>query len=546
MSVINQQKSINNGDLEEFINKTPAITFIDTKSLKMFKKSKTLSLPSPVRASMTFGCLGIALCTRELWKFDWLPGADRTCRIQSIYNENLYWLCLSKDAKGDQLLVTSFKKDENTGELIGSIQNKTVKPSVFRVTIIGECIALQQVATKLWITTKKEEIRLQESYTDKCQFYVGCKAGIFKKSSSTLGNFRTFITISNQLWGNKLYMQNVWPDRNSIFLIIPQSTHYILLSCKGTFIGLKNEQLILTDKKNASMIRFQFNSLEEIQLFHVFSKNDDEKLNPIIPDSSHALSINLLQTTNDNSYFITYIPEKSIRSSNQDINEENSDDESAQAFQEPPTNPVFGIPIPEILAREKTVVPLVIQHSVQYLRKYYESEGLFRLSGSKKIIDQLRNYIDYGESLPKLIDKLHAGPDEVAGLLKLYISESRLFPIELIKQLVHIADLGDKNHFLSSPKIVATCGNESISYPEAQRQMYRDLMQNSSPKYLLDTFGYLCKFFHELAKYADENKMGVSNIAIVIVPNLCLDYFSFPKFSGVFQTFVFDYYGIFE
>lgn len=539
-----QQKSLDSGDVEEFINKMPAITFIHRETLKMFKKSKTLSLPSPVRASMTFGCIGIALCTRELWKLDWIGGDSRTCRIQSVYNESLYWYCLNKSTKGDHLIVTNFKKEEDN-TLSGLIDNKKVKPSTFQITIVGDCIALQHVASKLWLSVKKEEIKLQDSFTDICQFYVGSKIGIFKKTSTSItGTLRTFMTTTTQLWGNRLYLQNLWPDRNSIFLIIPQSTHYIILSCKGTFIGVKNDQLVLTEKKKASFLRLQFAIHgEEIRLLHL--SEDKSSTTPIVPDSNHALSIQVpgKTTKEDNVYFITYIPEKSVGSGNFEIDEE--DDESS-LFQEPPTNPVFGVPVPEILAREGTVVPLVIQHSVQFLRKHYESEGLFRLSGSKKIIEQLRNFIDYGDSLQKLIDKCNAGPDEVSGLLKLYISESRLFSKEIVASLSNIAKLSDSNQLSSSPNVVAVCGDDSYSYLESQRSLYRDFMQNTAPKYLRDTFGYLCKFFHELAKFSSVNKMGVSNIAIVIVPNLYVDYFSFPKLSAVFQACVYDYYAIFE
>ena len=157
------------------------------------------------------------------------------------------------------------------------------------------------------------------------------------------------------------------------------------------------------------------------------------------------------------------------------------------------TGLVFGRPIAEVLAREKTRVPNIVTACCDYLRDTaLEHPGVFRLSGSAAAINKLRDAFDAGEAVDFGAEEVDL--DSVAGLLKLYIRQLPEPPLtfELYKE------------FLAAHDNPAGLKSLVARLPPHQRDF---------TVYLLD---FLC----EIAALSDRNQMTPSNISIVMGPNL--------------------------
>ena len=157
------------------------------------------------------------------------------------------------------------------------------------------------------------------------------------------------------------------------------------------------------------------------------------------------------------------------------------------------TGLVFGRPIAEVLAREKTEVPNIVTVCCDYLREVaLEHPGIFRLSGSAASINKLRDAFDAGESVNFAEEEVDL--DNMAGLLKLYIRQLPEPPLtfNLYKDFLAAHD-----------------------NPTALKELVKRL-----PKQCLDFTVYLLDFMCEIASLSERNQMTPSNISIVMGPNL--------------------------
>ncbi|XP_038648652.1 protein FAM13A isoform X3 [Scyliorhinus canicula] len=169
---------------------------------------------------------------------------------------------------------------------------------------------------------------------------------------------------------------------------------------------------------------------------------------------------------------------------------------------------VFGISLRDLQQQGQMVdgVPLVMQHMVGYLQEYgLEQEGLFRVNGNVKVVDQLRQRYDAGEK-PDLV--WEADVCSVASLLKLFLRE---LPDSLIISSLHSQFMQlNQDH----------SGNE-----EELQWLLRQL-----PDVNYSVLKFLCHFLTQVAAAHRINRMTVYNLATVFGPNV---FHVSPGFEGI-------------
>eukprot|EP01102_Stenamoeba_stenopodia_P011852 TRINITY_DN3667_c0_g2_i2.p1 TRINITY_DN3667_c0_g2~~TRINITY_DN3667_c0_g2_i2.p1 ORF type:complete len:1099 (+),score=343.39 TRINITY_DN3667_c0_g2_i2:137-3433(+) len=166
-------------------------------------------------------------------------------------------------------------------------------------------------------------------------------------------------------------------------------------------------------------------------------------------------------------------------------------------------NTVFGLPLEDLMTeREKDRdVPFVVEKSINYLiANGLTAEGLFRVCGSQKRIDEFRNCFDNGLPIEFQDDEeneVHA----IAGVLKLWI---RSLPTPLI-----VIDLYDD--------IIAVNRLEMSDKEKAEK--LKPLV-DKLPKFNKYLLQHLMSFCVLVSAHSESNKMNASNMSIVIGPNI--------------------------
>lgn len=158
--------------------------------------------------------------------------------------------------------------------------------------------------------------------------------------------------------------------------------------------------------------------------------------------------------------------------------------------------PVFGCPLEEHLKVCKQDIAVVLSTCTTALRdKWMDTEGLFRLAAGAAKIKYLKSSFDAGQK-----DVSDHDPHTIAGCIKMYLRElpEPLLKFELYSEWLKAAGIGDSNERLQAIWKV----------------------KQKLPKQNLDNLKYLIMFCKELVQHSEATKMGASNIAIVIGPNL--------------------------
>ncbi|XP_057165486.1 protein FAM13A isoform X4 [Ursus arctos] len=160
---------------------------------------------------------------------------------------------------------------------------------------------------------------------------------------------------------------------------------------------------------------------------------------------------------------------------------------------------LFGVSLQDLQQQGLTEngVPAVVGTIVEYLVKHgLTQEGLFRVNGNVKVVEQLRWKFESGAPV-------ELGKDgdvcSAASLLKLFLRE---LPESVVTSALH-------------PRFVQLFQDDRN---DAQESSLRDLI-----KELPDThyclLKYLCQFLTKVAKHHVQNRMNVHNLATVFGPN---------------------------
>ncbi|XP_032875720.1 ralA-binding protein 1 isoform X2 [Amblyraja radiata] len=163
--------------------------------------------------------------------------------------------------------------------------------------------------------------------------------------------------------------------------------------------------------------------------------------------------------------------------------------------------PIFGVPLAE--AAERTMLydgiqlPAIFRECIDYIESYgMKSEGIYRVSGTKSKVDELKIIYDREES-PNLEDY---DANTVASLLKQYLRE--LPENILTKELLM--------------KFEDACGKGTDS--EKVQECQRLLKELPAANYLL--FTWLIIHMNHVIEKESETKMNIQNISIVLSPTV--------------------------
>uniref|UniRef100_G3VD43 RalA binding protein 1 n=1 Tax=Sarcophilus harrisii TaxID=9305 RepID=G3VD43_SARHA len=167
----------------------------------------------------------------------------------------------------------------------------------------------------------------------------------------------------------------------------------------------------------------------------------------------------------------------------------------------PSLRPIFGIPVAE--AAERTMMydgirlPAVFRECIDYVEKYgMKCEGIYRVSGIKSKVDELKAAFDREES-PNLEEY---EPNTVASLLKQYLRD---LPENLLtKELL--------------PRFEEACGRSTEG--EKVQEFQRLLKELPECNYLLISW-LIVHMDHVISKEL-ETKMNIQNISIVLSPTV--------------------------
>ncbi|XP_062430198.1 protein FAM13A isoform X1 [Rhea pennata] len=161
---------------------------------------------------------------------------------------------------------------------------------------------------------------------------------------------------------------------------------------------------------------------------------------------------------------------------------------------------VFGVSLLELQQQglSKNGIPIVVWNIVEYLTQHGMSqEGLFRVNGSTKMVEQLRLQYERGEEVELVKD---GDVYSAASLLKLFLRE---LPDGIITSALH-------------PRFIQL-------YQDSRNDMLKESNLKELLKELPDAhyclLKYLCRFLTKVAEHHVENRMNLCNLATVFGPN---------------------------
>uniref|UniRef100_A0A672IKR1 SLIT-ROBO Rho GTPase activating protein 2 n=1 Tax=Salarias fasciatus TaxID=181472 RepID=A0A672IKR1_SALFA len=145
-------------------------------------------------------------------------------------------------------------------------------------------------------------------------------------------------------------------------------------------------------------------------------------------------------------------------------------------------------------------IPLMVESCIRFISRHgLQHEGIFRVSGSKVEVNDIKNAFERGED-PLAGDQNDHDMDSIAGVLKLYFRglDHALFPKEVFHDLISCVSM------------------ESLQ----ERAVHiKKILQSLQSKTLI-IMRYLFAFLNHLSQYSEENMMDPYNLAICFGPTL--------------------------
>ncbi|XP_015716701.1 protein FAM13A isoform X5 [Coturnix japonica] len=161
---------------------------------------------------------------------------------------------------------------------------------------------------------------------------------------------------------------------------------------------------------------------------------------------------------------------------------------------------VFGVSLLELQQQglSKNGIPIVVWNIVEYLTQHgMTQEGLFRVNGSIKTVEQLRLQYERGEEVDLIKD---GDVYSAASLLKLFLRE---LPDGIITSALH-------SKFIQ----LYQDGRNEVQKERNLRDLLKEL-----PDAHYSLLKYLCQFLIKVAEHNVENRMNICNLATVFGPN---------------------------
>ncbi|XP_029816698.1 protein FAM13A isoform X3 [Manacus vitellinus] len=161
---------------------------------------------------------------------------------------------------------------------------------------------------------------------------------------------------------------------------------------------------------------------------------------------------------------------------------------------------VFGVSLLELQQQglSKNGIPIVVWNIVEYLTQHgMTQEGLFRVNGSMKMVEQLRLQYERGEEVELVKD---GDVYSAASLLKLFLRE---LPDGIITSALH-------------PRFIQLYQD---TRNDVQKESYLKELLKELPEAHYCLLKYLCQFLIKVAEHHVENRMNLCNLATVFGPN---------------------------
>ncbi|XP_032542814.1 protein FAM13A isoform X6 [Chiroxiphia lanceolata] len=161
---------------------------------------------------------------------------------------------------------------------------------------------------------------------------------------------------------------------------------------------------------------------------------------------------------------------------------------------------VFGVSLLELQQQglSKNGIPIVVWNIVEYLTQHgMTQEGLFRVNGSMKMVEQLRLQYERGEEVELVKD---GDVYSAASLLKLFLRE---LPDGIITSALH-------------PRFIQLYQD---TRNDMQKESYLKELLKELPEAHYCLLKYLCQFLIKVAEHHVENRMNLCNLATVFGPN---------------------------
>ncbi|XP_071411938.1 protein FAM13A isoform X4 [Pithys albifrons albifrons] len=161
---------------------------------------------------------------------------------------------------------------------------------------------------------------------------------------------------------------------------------------------------------------------------------------------------------------------------------------------------VFGVSLLELQQQglSKNGIPIIVWNIVEYLTQHgMTQEGIFRVNGSMKMVEQLRLQYERGEEVELVKD---GDVYSAASLLKLFLRE---LPDGIITSALH-------------PRFIQLYQD---TRSDIQKESYLKELLKELPEAHYCLLKYLCQFLIKVADHHVENKMNLCNLATVFGPN---------------------------
>ncbi|KAI7899360.1 Rho GTPase activation protein [Cokeromyces recurvatus] len=213
---------------------------------------------------------------------------------------------------------------------------------------------------------------------------------------------------------------------------------------------------------------------------------------------------------------------------------------------------IFGMPLEVAVALTKIeiedLVPAVFRRCIEYLNDVGVHEvGIYRIPGSTTTVNKLRAIFNDGSDVDFYITK----PDThaVGTLLKMYLRElpEPIIPYELANEYtqqflnsIQTANDSDKKA-MEATLTTSLSTMETGKLPPISPELLRTVRHITSrlPINNFCLLQLLCQHLKRVTDYEQENRMSISNLAVIFIPTLNIG-------RALFHCLVEHYHDIFE
>ncbi|KAI9469945.1 MAG: Rho GTPase activation protein [Benjaminiella poitrasii] len=224
------------------------------------------------------------------------------------------------------------------------------------------------------------------------------------------------------------------------------------------------------------------------------------------------------------------------------------------ARQQQPEEAIFGMPLEVAVALTKInpddLIPAVFRRCIDYLNDVGIHEvGIYRIPGSTITVNKLRAIFNEGSDVDFNITK--PDPHAIGTLLKMYLRElpEPIIPFELANEYtlqfvksIQSANDNDKKAMEDTLNVTTSLSTvETSKLPPISPELLKTVRSITSrlPIHSFCLLQLLCQHLKQVVDYEQENRMSISNLAVIFIPTLNIG-------RALFHCMVEHYFDIFE